>query len=178
MRRGKERQGYHAGTSVSRAADGAVQQPRHAQRPAQAQHGGHVLKTVPGAPACAVLLDMSGALERFQVILDCVAVGSGDRDRVGDGDPAALTAQFQNLYREFGQVAKQESLALDFFLKPRFLPLQRLEEKAQPGLPVRSIGTYGSLRPAQTRIVRILVLLDDAFEGTVGHVCISRTQQQ
>ena len=56
-----------------------------------------------------MLRDVSGTLERFQVILDRVAVCSGDFDRIGYGNPTALAAQFQNLCRKFGQIAEEES---------------------------------------------------------------------
>ena len=80
-----------------------------------------------------MLLDVTGTLERLEVILDRVAVCAGDCDSIGYGDPSTLTAQFENLYREFGQFAKQESLALQLFSSRAFCCCNDLRKKLSHG---------------------------------------------
>ena len=53
-------------------------------------------KPVPGTAARAMLLQVSGPGERFQVILDRVSVGAGRFRCFGNGDAPALATQFKN----------------------------------------------------------------------------------
>jgi len=63
-------------------------------------------QAIQSAPASTVLLNVPGTGERFQVILNRIAICTGDFSCIGNGYAPTLTAQFKDLYRKFGQIAK------------------------------------------------------------------------
>jgi hypothetical protein len=49
------------------------------------------------------------------------------------------------LYRQFGKIAEKDPLALNLFLEPVLVLLERAEEVKNPRLPVRFFGADRSL---------------------------------
>jgi hypothetical protein len=72
---------------------------------------------VPSTATRAVLLNVSGFLERLYMILDRVAAGTRCFYQIRDRHAAARSAQFENLYRKCWQSAEDQPLALDVLRK-------------------------------------------------------------
>jgi hypothetical protein len=73
-----------------------------------------------------MLLDVTCTRESLQVVFDRISISPGCSHSLSNSDPPAFTAQFEDLYRKFGQIAKNKALALYLFFKPRFLALKRI----------------------------------------------------
>ena len=54
----------------------------------------------------------------------------------------------------------------------------KLPDVVLAGLPIGRAGSEGALCPAQCEVVSVPGLLDDALQGTVRHVLVTRPQQQ
>jgi hypothetical protein len=93
-------------------------------------------QSVPRTPSGSVLHHVTRACQRLDMVFNRVAADAGNLCCLGDSHPTAFTAQFKNLYREFRQITKNQTFALNLFLKPRFLLLQGFQKKSQPWLPV------------------------------------------
>ena len=83
------------------------------------------------------------------MLLERVAAGAGQFDRLADGDATVLAGELDDLEREFRQRGQHQFFTRNLRFQPSYLLGQRSQEKLEPWLPVRSIGADGCLGLAQ-----------------------------
>ena len=73
----------------------------------------YLSEAVPGSTSFALTRNMPGIGEGAQVVLNRVAVCASQLRSLCDGNAPVLTHQFQELDREFRQIAQYQALTLD-----------------------------------------------------------------
>lgn len=91
------------------------------------------------------------ATPRPQVILDRVPAHARRIGRVHNGHPPALTGQFEKCDGKLRQVAKEDTLALDFAFQALLLALEASQEEFNPRVPILLIGADRALRATMRR---------------------------
>src|ERR1700704_5515156 len=107
------------------------------------------------------------------MLLHCVSVCSGEVDDFADRDASALLGGIDDLQRQLGKHPDDETLTLEFALKPTLLLLKSAQEIDNPGLPVRLCAADRFLRLTQGQIIAFLAVLDDAFHRRIRHVTVA-----
>ena len=135
-------------------------------------------KRIPRSPPRPVPKEMACGDKRLHVPLDRVATRPGDLSGVGDAHAPPIAGDIENPDREFREVAEDEPFAVDPLLEAVLLSAQRREKVGELGFPIGCVASERALGLPQGEVVGLLVLLDDALQGTIRHVRIARTQEQ
>lgn len=68
---------------------------------------------VPDSATTAVLVQRAAIDPCAEVLLECVATGPGQLDKLADGDAAMLSGKLDNLQCKLGHASQYDLLALD-----------------------------------------------------------------
>ncbi len=93
-------------------------------------------QAIPSAPADPVLHEVASLDEHPQMLLQGVAAGAGQGDRIAYGDAAMVADVIDDPQGQLRYGREQELLALDLVGQAAHLLLHRPQEEPQPGLPV------------------------------------------
>ena len=119
--------------------------------------------------------DQAGGEEFGELGLEGGAVGSGEGDGLAIGQGFVA---FEKRGELTGEGGKGRAARIEALLEAGDLLADTAQEEDQPRRPIGIVTAPSGLGAAQGGVVGFLALLDDAFQGAVGHMAVARPEQE
>jgi len=130
---------------------------------------------VPRSPASPTSPQPASVDKPLQVVLDSVAVGTGQDRGFAHRHPSVLEDDAEEFFRE-RRHWWHEPLPFDLPLEDLLLPQETPNEKGQPVDQLRLIPIQRRLGAAQRGVLLVLAVFDDSLEGGIRDVAVSGPQ--
>jgi len=98
------------------------------------------------------------------VLLESVPARAGQSDHFANGDASVFARILDDFCRELRHGRQDNSFPLDFLSQSFHLLLKSAQEKQDPWLPVRFVGSDCFLRLTQRKVVAFLAVFNDDFQ--------------